>query len=190
MNIFILDNDITKCAEYHCDKHLIKMILESAQLLCTAHWIDKYVGYVPRKLTSEEWELVKAEKTNEPRDFPYLPTMHNHPCSIWVRESLENYEWLWQLADALNEEYGYRYKGKSHKSMHDVIANLPEISLPSKGLTKFALAMPDELKGEDIIASYRDFYHKDKATFASWTKRGQPNWWNEEEAWTKKRITA
>jgi hypothetical protein len=71
-----------------------------------------------------------------------------------------------------------------------VIAKLPDIGLPSKGLTPFALAMPDELKSDDAIASYRDFYHKDKATFASWTKRGQPSWWNEEEAWTKKRITA
>ena len=130
MNIFILDNDITKCAEYHCDKHLIKMILESAQLLCTAHWISEYVGHIPRKLTSEEWNEVKKHKTIEPRPFAYLPTMHNHPCSIWVRESLDNYEWLWQLADALNEEYGFRYGGKSHKSMHDVIAKLPDLDIP------------------------------------------------------------
>ena len=70
MNIFILDKDIEKCAQYHCDKHLIKMILESAQLLCTAHWIDKYVGYVPRKITGEEWEVVRAEKVKPERDFP------------------------------------------------------------------------------------------------------------------------
>ena len=190
MNIFILDTDIEKCAQYHCDKHLIKMILESAQLLCTAHWIDKYVGYVPRKITGEEWEIVRAEKVKPDRDFPYLPTMYNHPCSIWVRESIENYEWLWQLSDELNIEYGIRYGGKSHKSFHDVIAKVQDINLPSKGLTPFALAMPDELKSDDAIASYRDFYHKDKATFASWTKRGQPSWWNEDEAWTKRRITA
>ena len=54
MNIFILDEDIDKCAEYHVDKHVVKMILESAQLLCTAHWIEKYIGYIPRKLTSKE----------------------------------------------------------------------------------------------------------------------------------------
>jgi len=190
MNIFILDNDITKCAEYHCDKHLIKMILESAQLLCTAHWISKYVGHIPRKLTSEEWNEVKKHKTIEPRPFAYLPTMHNHPCSIWVRESLDNYEWLWQLADALNEEYGYRYGGKSHKSMHDVIAKLPDLDIPRVGLTEFALAMPDSCKTDNPIEAYRDFYHKDKATFASWTKRGQPHWWDKERAWTKRRITA
>ena len=58
MNIFILDKDIEKCAEAHVDRHVIKMILESAQMLCTVHWIDKYVGYIPRKLTSEEWAIV------------------------------------------------------------------------------------------------------------------------------------
>ena len=56
MNIFILDEDIDKCAEYHVDKHVVKMILESAQLLCTAHWIEEYIGYTPRKLTSKEWK--------------------------------------------------------------------------------------------------------------------------------------
>ena len=190
MNIFILDENIDKCAQYHCDKHIIKMILESAQLLCTAHWINKYVGHIPRKLESKEWEEVRKHKGNEPRDFPYLPTMHNHPCSIWVRESKDNYEWLWQLADALNEEYGYRYGGKSHKSMHEVIAHLPELDIPRLGLTPFALAMPDSCKTDNAIESYRDFYHKDKATFASWTRRGEPHWWDKEQAWTVKRITA
>ena len=104
MNIFILDEDIDKCAEAHVDRHVIKMILESAQMLCTAHWINKYVGDVPRKLESDEWNKVKEQKQNEPRDYPYLPTMHNHPCSIWVRESLDNYEWLYNLAYELNEE--------------------------------------------------------------------------------------
>ena len=70
MNIFILDENIEKCAQYHCDKHIIKMILESAQLLCTAHWINKYAGFIPRKLESKEWEKVREQKTNDPRDFP------------------------------------------------------------------------------------------------------------------------
>ena len=188
MNIFILDNDITKCAEYHCDKHLIKMILESAQLLCTAHWISEYVGHIPRKLTSEEWNEVKKHKTIEPRPFAYLPTMHNHPCSIWVRESLDNYEWLYCLSLALDEEYGVRY-GKSHKSVRDCILLLPDISIPRRGLTPFAQAMPDSLKGENAVEAYRRFYHKDKATFAAWTGRSKPEWWIEEEASYESRIT-
>ena len=189
MNIFILDEDKEKCAQYHCDKHIIKMILESAQLLCTAHWINKYLGDVPRKITTEEWEKVRVHKQDEPRPYPYLPTMYNHPCSIWVRESLDNYEWLYDLAHELNKEYGFRYTGKSHKSLHEVIANLPDIAIPRRGLTPFAQAMPDSLKGENAVEAYRRFYHKDKATFASWKVRGKPKWWNEEYADYEQRIT-
>ena len=116
--------------------------------------------------------------------------MYNHPCSIWVRESLDNYEWLYRLADELNKEYGYRYGGKSHKSMHDVIANLPDLDIPRLGLTRFALAMPDSCKGDNAVEAYRKFYHEDKGTFATWKVRGEPKWWNVNEAWTEKRITA
>ena len=102
MNIFILDEDLDKCAEYHVDKHIVKMPLEAGQMLCTVHWTHKYAGYVPnRKLTSEEWASVSIQKKNEPRDFPYLPTMYNHPCTIWARSSQSNYDWLYCYALAL-----------------------------------------------------------------------------------------
>ena len=115
--------------------------------------------------------------------------MYNHPCTIWARSSLDNYEWLFGYALALNEEYRYRY-GKSHKSVHEVILNLPEpLSLPRDGLTDFAQAMPDELKGESTVEAYRKFYHKDKATFASWKYRDKPPWWSENEAEYEQRIT-
>ena len=84
MNIFILDKNLDKCAEYHVDKHIVKMPLEAAQMLCTNHWIEKYLGHVPQKLTKEEWAVIKEAKTNPVRDFPYLPTMYNHPCTIWA----------------------------------------------------------------------------------------------------------
>ena len=189
MNFFYLDEDPWQSIEYHCDKHLIKMILESAQLLCTAHWISEYVGHIPRKLTSEEWNEVKKHKTIEPRPFAYLPTMHNHPCTIWARTTLDNYEWLVCYAIALNEEYRYRY-GKDHKSVCNVILKLPEpVSLPRDKLTPFAQAMPDELKGSDGVKAYRRFYHKDKATFATWKGRDRPPWWVDNEASYEQRIT-
>ena len=156
MNIFILDNDITKCAEYHVDKHVVKMCLESAQLLCTL-----------RGLT-----------TREIRDFPYLPNHFNHPCSIWVRKSLDNYEWLYCLALSLNDEYGYRYGGKTHKSI-EVVLKLPDIDLPSKGLTPFAQAMPDEYKNEDAVIAYRNYYNQDKKHLLSWKYRRTPEWINQ-----------
>ena len=84
MNIFVLDkDDLDLNAAYHIDPHTGKMQLEAAQMLCTNHWIDRYLGYVPRKLTSEEWSVLKEAKTsNEVRDFPYLPTMYNHPVQF------------------------------------------------------------------------------------------------------------
>ena len=115
--------------------------------------------------------------------------MNNHPCTIWARASLDNYEWLYCYSLALNDEYRYRY-GKEHKSVYEVILKLPDpLHLPRTGLTPFAQAMPDELKGEDGVEAYRKFYHKDKATFASWKYREKPPWWNEKEASYNERIT-
>ena len=176
MNIFILDEDINKCAEYHADKHVVKMCLESAQLLCTAHWIAKYIGYVPRKLDKQEMITLRGLSIRETRDFPYLPNHYNHPCSIWVRKSLDNYEWLYCLALSLNDEYGYRYNGKSHKSIREVVLKLPDIDLPRKGLTSFAQAMPDEYKNENAVVAYRKYYRNDKSHILSYKYREIPQW--------------
>ena len=101
----------------------------------------------------------------------------------------DSHEWLHCYAVALDDEYGFRY-GKSHKSVHSVILTLPEpLHLPRIGLTPFAQAMPDSLKGGNAVEAYRRFYHKDKATFASWKYREKPPWWNEEEADYEERIT-
>jgi hypothetical protein len=193
MNIFILhDTDLDKCAEWHIDAHIIKMPLEAAQMLCTVHWIDKFVGYVPRKLTSDEWGTISQRKSDTPRHYPYLPTMYNHPCTIWARTSQQNYEWLFCYALALNDEYGYRYGGKSHKSVGEVILKLPDISLPNIGLTPFAQAMPDELKSEDPVKSYQMFYMKDKAAIkkgCTWKHREKPEWWDEDIADYASRIS-
>lgn len=193
MNIFVLDkNDLDANAAYHIDAHSGKMQLEAAQMMCTNHWIDKYLGYVPRKLTSEEWGVLKEAKKNSVRDFPYLPTMYNHPCTVWARESQENYEWLFCYAHALNQEHIFR-GGADHKSFSEVIAKLPDpINLPSSGLTEFAQAMPEELKSEDVEYSYRMFYMKDKAAIgkgATWKVRGKPWWWDDEIADYEKRIS-
>ena len=198
MNLFYLDKNFDKCAEYHVDKHIVKMPLEVAQLLCTAIWVDKHLGFVPRALDKAESKILndlKKEIKHLPlKDrplTPYLPMMYNHPCTIWVRSSLDNFEWTHCYGNALNEEYYYRYN-KRHKSVEEVINQLPEPqNLPRKGFTTFGLAMPDVLKDYDNpIQSYRDFYHLDKATFAVWTGRTKPDWWNEDYADYDKRITA
>ena len=198
MNLFYLDENLDRCAEAHVDKHIVKMPLEAAQLLCTAIWVDSVLGFVPRALNKEETRELNSLKSNvkslpmEERPLtPYLPMMYNHPCTIWTRSSLDNFEWVHCYANALNDEYYYRY-GRQHKSVVEVINRLPEPkNMARLGMTEFLLAMPDELKLEgDPIQSYRDYYHLDKATFAKWSYRDKPHWWNEDYADYEKRITA
>jgi len=121
MNIFVLDKDIKKCAQYHCDKHVVKMILEYAQILCT---VNNLTGL----------------KT------PYQPTHIKHPCVIWAGKSIANWRWLRKLAKALNDEYKYRYDCPRDHAAYKVIAELTEPNLPDLGLTEFAQAMPNEYK--------------------------------------------
>ncbi|MDP5293091.1 pyrimidine dimer DNA glycosylase/endonuclease V [Oceanimonas sp. CHS3-5] len=152
MNIFILDKDIERCAQYHCDQHVVKMILESVQILCTA-------------LNKKGFET------------PYKSTHIKHPSVLWVEESYDNFQWLTQLTQALNAEYRYRYrKDADHKSM-PVLAQIQQFKYSSIGLTEFAQAMPDQYKvPNDAVQAYRNFYLGDKMKFARWTRREIPHW--------------
>ncbi|EKO3368345.1 pyrimidine dimer DNA glycosylase/endonuclease V [Vibrio fluvialis] len=152
MNIFILDDDIKLCAQYHCDQHVVKMILESVQLLCTA-------------LNKKGFET------------PYKSTHVKHPCVLWVEESYDNFLWLTELVRELNTEYKFRYdKSVDHKSMA-VLELIQQHTYPSIGLTEFAQAMPDEYKIRgDAVSAYRRFYLAEKMGFARWTKRELPAW--------------
>lgn len=158
MNIFVLDYDPKSCAQMHCDKHVVKMILETAQLLCGVH-----------HMTNQETEHV-----------PYKLSHKNHPCSIWARECIENYIWLCDLGLELCEEYTYRY-GKRHKSQEIIewcLLNLPKIK-ENGTVTDFKLAMPDECKiDNNPILSYRKYYIDFKKDFAKWKNRDVPNWFN------------
>jgi uncharacterized heparinase superfamily protein len=152
MNIFILDTDIRKCAEQHVDKHVIKMILESAQMLCSA--VNLSGG-----------------------DSPYKTTHKNHPCTVWVRESLSNWCWLRDLTLALNEEYCYRYdKTIDHKSAA-IVKKIKEPNINDIGLTEFAQAMPEQYKNEDVVKAYRNYYIGEKSNIAKWKKRERPEWY-------------
>lgn len=184
MNLFYLDDDLDKCAEYHIDKHVLKMQLEAAQLMTTTIWVDKYIGYVPRKLTSEELGIINEHKRNEPsiddRVFTrYLPTHANHPSAIWARSSLEHHYWIICYINALNDEGIYRGY-KSHASCAEANRMPEPTRLPNVGWTTPTLAMPDELKSDDAVASYRKFYMLDKWPFANWKVRGKPHWWDDD----------
>ena len=147
MNIFVLDADPAYAAQAHCDKHVPKMILESAQMLSTV-----FGG-------------------------PYKPTHKNHPCTLWVAQSRQNAEWLWVLADALNCEYKDRFKHeRNHKSWDAIEPVWRDINaLPDIGLTPFAQAMPDEFKQPDAVEAYRAYYRS--KSFAAWNHGLEPDWW-------------
>jgi hypothetical protein len=157
MNIFFLDNDIRKCAQYHCDKHVVKMILETAQLLCGVHHMTPQV--VPQ--------------------VPYKLSHKNHPCAIWSRESLTNYLVLCELGLELCYEYTYRY-GRRHKSQDVIewcVTNKP--SIVDIGHTEPPKAMPDEYKVDSVVESYRNYYRGAKVSFAVWKNREKPFWFEE-----------
>ena len=157
MNIFMLDKSPQEAAKAHCDKHVVKMILEYAQLLSTAHRLLDGDDNVPEVL--------------------YKATHKNHPSAVWTRETSDNYLWLYDCFVALCDEYTSRY-GKVHatdKKLRYVLCDVP-MSIPKANITKLRLAMPDVYKKPCPVESYRAYYKAEKADIAKW-KQNQPKWW-------------
>jgi hypothetical protein len=152
MNIFFLDKTPTKLAMYHNDKHVVKMILETAQLLCSVHWLNG-------------------------NEAPYKLTHKNHPCAVWARENIANYNLLCKIGLALCKEYTHRYD-KIHKTYEVIlwcIINQPILQY-SKKTTVPPLVMPNEYKVDSVVESYRNYYRSTKVGSAKWTKRKIPKW--------------
>lgn len=159
MNIFYFYPCPTLSAQAQPDKMLVKMPLETAQMLSTAH----------RELDGDEY----ADANNL-----YKRAYWNHPCTIWARETKKNYLWLYKHFIALGNEYYYRYQ-KRHASLVKLAYPLgtPPKNIPEGNLTPPALAMPDQYKTKDPVESYRNYCIAEK-TYAQWNKnRPKPNWW-------------
>lgn len=159
MNIFYLSNDPTECAQLHVDKHVVKMILETAQLLSNAH------------------HMLDGDQVIKPI---YKLTHKNHPSAIWVRASISHYIWLHGLLKALCKEYTYRYE-KVHKVEREGLLDILEIppkNIPNeKWLSDPTPAMPDQYKQPgNVIQSYKNYYIGAKSGFANWKKRNVPAW--------------
>lgn len=149
MNIFVVDSNPIIAARQLCDQHVVKMITESVQMLSNAMWHAGLEG-------------------------PYKKTHWNHPCSKWVRESISNYQWLWNHADELGKEFNRRYS-KDHLAHKKLRENVPNnILLPNIGLTNFANCTP--YKNMEIVEAYRNFYNNDKSKFARWKNNNAPIW--------------
>jgi len=151
MNIFVLHDEPNVAAQMACDKHVVKMILETAQMLCTVA-LSHGVG------------------------APYSQTHAKHPCTLWAGESQGNWEWLIEYGFALCAEYTKRYK-RVHKSQA-AIEHCSKLDLNFARIerTPFAQAMPNQYKDECAVTAYRAYYHGEKAYFATW-KTQSPGWW-------------
>ena len=180
MNIFILDKDPKIAAQMLCDKHIPKMIVESAQMLSTAH---RMLDGTPEKRRSKSGKTIQTYYSfGDIRDSMYYLAVHKyHPCTTWTMESLDNYNWHYGHFASMAAEYNYR-RNKTHatwQKMGMILAAPPE-NIPKKGLTEFAQAMSHypECKVEgDAVQAYRNYYHTAKP-FAKWEwGRQAPHWW-------------
>jgi hypothetical protein len=180
MNIFVLSKDPKEAAQLHCDKHVVKMILETGQMLCAAHWIgwQRELKSVPEK---GKQGLIEWAEENIPTGKipPWKMTHVGHPCTQWAQRSAENYEWLLQLGLSLCSEYTVRY-GKHHKAetVYEWLSENRPPKFEGLGFTQFAIAMPDDCKvSEDPVECYRQYYRVHKRYMAKWKTR-EPDWFS------------
>lgn len=180
MNVFYLDPRPKIAAQYHVDKHCVKMIVEYSQLLSTAHRIldgEEYQDLTKAGRKIKRWRHPNAMHEN----MLYKASHINHPSAIWARASKQNYLWLFRLFTECLEEYTYRY-GKHHSSgrLVPLLCNAPEKIVTGVDFAEPPLAMPDEYKTTDVVESYRNYYMGAKSGFASWKKRPVPYWYTGE----------
>ena len=162
MNIFVLDTDPEVAAEYNCDKHVVKMVLELFQQLGSA--------VIRHGATPEQMPLTS-------KGTPLKGGYHNHPCTKWCGETRENFKWAGKHAIGLCKAYTKRYN-KTHSCQKGIekLLNMDNL-IPASTLTIFAQAMPDEYKNEDAVKAYRSYYLGEKREFAKWKDGNVPNWW-------------
>jgi len=180
MNIFILHKDPYTAATMLCDKHIPKMIVESAQMLSTVH---RMLDGMPEKRKSKSGKTTQTYYTfSDGRDELYYLAVHKyHPCTTWTAESVSNYEWHFEHFRGMAKEYQFR-RNKTHATW-DKLGRLlkdPPKNIRNIGLTEFAQAMshyPDCKVDGDAVQAYRNYYHFAKP-FAKWNwGRKAPDWW-------------
>ena len=161
MNIFYLDKRPDDAAEMHCDKHCVKMILEYAQMLSTAHRI--------------------LDGDDAHPDL-YKITHKNHPSTSWTRSSKQHYNWLFRLFRMLSAEYTLRYSSgdfKFHKTWNKLgkILETPPKNIKDNSWVDPPQCMPDHCKKPNTIDAYRNYYMTEKNKFAKWNYSSVPDWY-------------
>lgn len=180
MNIFYLDHNPVEAARNHLDKHVVKMIIEYAQLLCTAHRLIDGKEIVT---LSKSGRKKKVWQLDDERDSVLYSATHiNHPSAIWARKNSVNYDYLYALFVSCCDEYTYRY-GKVHMTdtkLRTALKEFPKNIHKDNKLHAWlgpTPAMPDECKVPgDHLSSYRKYYIDKKADMAMWTNREPPEW--------------
>lgn len=181
MNIFVVHESAYESAKNLCDKHVVKMIVESAQMLSTAHRVldgTPCVRYSKNSRKLAYWYMEDLSKET----MLCKPTMVNHPCTKWVMETDANYKWLANHGIGLCLEYTARYnKVHSMEYMFNDTLSVPPTNINWNGkLTPFAQAMPEKYKQSDAIQAYRTYYIYEKSRFAKWNKSTPaPDWYTE-----------
>ena len=160
MNIFYLSSCPQEAAEAHCDKHVVKMVLESAQLLSSAHRV--------------------LDEDDAHPDL-YKIAHKNHPSTIWTRSSKQHYDWLFRLFRMLSAEYTLRYSRdvlKFHKTWNKLgkILEVAPKNIKDNGWVDPPQCMPDHCKDEDVVTAYRNYYILEKNNIAKWKFSEQPQW--------------
>jgi len=164
MNIFVIDLDPRTAARHLVDKHISKMVTETAQILSNCFTLDRMaMSDCPRNQKGE------ARKHSYP----------HHPCCKWAPQSRDNMRWLVEHAREMDIERMWRFgKVETHFSMSFInwaSQNLSSSIAPESGLTEFAQAMPEEYKSDNAVDAYRSYYALGKTHLHKWT-RNKPSW--------------
>lgn len=186
MNLFLLSRNCRRLAKYHCNKHVVKMILEATQMLYTAHHVLQ---------SNDEWITSAHEYLKGcARDTVYRKAHVNHPISKWVRSHKNNYMFACRAALALCAEYTFRYSRQHACYFHlkwlkrNAPENFKEEISPTafyatrgipSGCTRFPLAMPADYHCQNAVRAYRNYYRGDKKNFAKWPEGMIPKWFSQ-----------
>ena len=171
MNLFVLDEDPVIAAKYHADKHIVKQVLETFQMMGSA--------VIRHGATSDQMPLTS-------KGTPLKGGYHNHPVTRWVGENQENFHWSSIFGIALCAEYTFRYN-KEHSCQKGILHLAKMLNLlPNSPMTEFAVAISDIQKCRQhpsfdslsVVEKYRLYYNYDKAHFCKWTRRETPNWFS------------
>jgi hypothetical protein len=172
INIFYLDANPLECAKQHCDKHVVKMIVETAQLLSTAHRI------LDGRQDVEDGKKIWRHPVRSYDERLYRASHINHPSAVWIRQSEDQYMYLYNLFNELSSEYTHRY-GKIHSSFQKLYLFLnvcPKKIWNVKGFVEPPQCMPQHYQEDSAIEGYRNYYIGEKLDFIRYTKRKAPEW--------------